>query len=592
MGEAQNSFFEPTFNRSIKVGSRDERITSDAGVLLVREADHRLGITERIGEQFLDPRDPTKIRYTMTELLRERIYAMTLGYRPADDLDRLAHDPAMRMATWDRPGDKVLQERLASQPTQSRLIDSLQDRFNREILREGIAESVFRHLRASGQGRAVQRATLDVDGFPIIARGLQTGSAYNGHYQNRVYYPLVAGFAPRGNYGDARLGSGFVHAMLRKGTAASAEGAVRFIRKAIRKCETHSLAIDVRFDSAFTIGRIMDPLTEDGTKFVGRLTNNRRLDKLAERYLTRPVGRPPSEGYETIIELGQYEVDSWRHTQRLVLVVVDKPDPKTGMLDLCPYHFFLVTNWSEKEKPSQELLDHYRQRGTFEDRIGELSQAVSANLSSPEFQENESILLLSMLAFNLLSILRSELESSFGTGWDLSRVQTSVLKAGGRVVTKGHRLLIDVATAVRPLWKRLIARIWGWNLRGFWSEPKGSRRRMWVRVLCLHITFGPLHRSTIRNQREDRDALFFCDGLMNNPGLEHKDGADVWRMDLQDTKRDGAATLRSPPISKTLSFDGINPLTVIEDDHHSIIIRPRNYQSQRGAASDAAARRG
>ena len=92
-------------------------MTSHAGAVLLREVDHQLGLVESLGEKVLDPRNPDKIRYTATELLRERIYAFALGSENQDDLDRLAHDPAMRMATWDRPGEEVLQQRLASQPT-------------------------------------------------------------------------------------------------------------------------------------------------------------------------------------------------------------------------------------------------------------------------------------------------------------------------------------------------------------------------------------------------------------------------------------------------------------------------------------------
>ena len=483
MGEAPKSFFEPTFNRSIKVRSREERLTSDAGVLLLREADHRLGLVESMADLMIDPRDPTKIRYTMSELIRERIYAMALGYRPADDLDRLAHDPAMRMATWDRPGDRVIQERLASQPTQSRLIDTLaNEKSNLEILRNSISDWVFRHVRAAGQGRAVRNATLDIDSYPVIARGSQEGSAYNGHYNKRVYHPLVAGFVPRGDFDDARLGDGFVHAILRKGNAASAQGSIRFIRSAVRKCEDHAVKVDVRFDAAFAVGPVMDALTDDGTKFVGRLKDNAVLDRIAHPHLTRPVGRPPLEGYEWIVDLGwdTYRAESWRHPQRLILVLVDKPDPKTGQLDLKPYHFFLATSWLEEEKSAEEVLEHYRQRGTFEDRIGELMQNVSANLSCDRFVENEVMLLLSLLAFNFTSMLRGELEATFKTGWDLGRLQTTVLKAGGRVVTGGHRLLVDVASAVLPLWDRLIDRIKRWNLFGRWPQPKGARRREWV----------------------------------------------------------------------------------------------------------------
>ena len=114
MGEAQDTLFEPEFNRAIKVQTSEQRITSHAGAVLLREADHRLGLVESLAEQINDPRHPEKIRYTATELLRERIYALALGSEHQDDLDRLAHDPAMRMATWDRRGEEVLQQRLAS----------------------------------------------------------------------------------------------------------------------------------------------------------------------------------------------------------------------------------------------------------------------------------------------------------------------------------------------------------------------------------------------------------------------------------------------------------------------------------------------
>ena len=125
MGEAQDTLFEPDFNRSIKVQTASQKITSHAGVVLLREADHQLGLMESLADQIQDPRNPEKIRYTTVELLRERIYAMAMGSENQDDLDRLAHDPAMRLATWDRPGEEVLEQRLASQPTQSRLIDWL-----------------------------------------------------------------------------------------------------------------------------------------------------------------------------------------------------------------------------------------------------------------------------------------------------------------------------------------------------------------------------------------------------------------------------------------------------------------------------------
>jgi len=125
MGEAHGWLFEPTFNRSIKLRQADPRITSDAGTPLLREVDHRMGLTTDMAASLTDGRDPRYTRYTQTELLRQHLYALALGYAHQDDQDALAHDVAMKLSVWDRPGKQVLQERLASQPSDWRLVECL-----------------------------------------------------------------------------------------------------------------------------------------------------------------------------------------------------------------------------------------------------------------------------------------------------------------------------------------------------------------------------------------------------------------------------------------------------------------------------------
>ena len=211
MSEAGSIDFEPTFNRSIKVRSRDDRITSNAGALLLREADHRLGLVESLARRIHDPRKQEWVRYFMPELLRERLYSIALNYRASDDVDLLAHDAVLRMAVWDRPGERVLEERLASQPTQSRLLDILaRFKCNLEAVREALSDWVERHLRGAGKDHGVLRGTIDVDGMAVVTHGQQPGAAYNGYYKDTIYYPLVAGFTSQGDYDSARVGNGFV----------------------------------------------------------------------------------------------------------------------------------------------------------------------------------------------------------------------------------------------------------------------------------------------------------------------------------------------------------------------------------------------
>lgn len=485
MGESQGCLFEPTFNRAVKVLATDDRLTSDAGLLLLREADHRLGITESLANQLHDPRRQDLIRYQLVELLRERIYALAMGYPAQDDADRMAHDPAMKMAAWNRPGEQPLDERLASQPTQSRLIDILSHHpANRYALRDALADACERHLRAEGGDHAARKVTIDIDSFPIQVHGNQPGAAYNGHYKDTVYHPLVASYAVAGDYDSMhegyRLGNGFLHAILRQGQVHTAQGVLRFVREVVKKGKRLGFSLDLRIDAGYTDGNTLDYLTDEKLHFLGRLKSNAVLDRLAAPHLKRPVGRPPKEGYENVIELGRYQAESWRHSQRVLLVIVDKPDPKSGQLNLLPDYFFLVAGWKPEELDGPAALQHYRRRGTFEDRLGEFQQAIGPHLSHADFHENETVLRLSLLAFNLASMLRIEYEDKAGSCIDLARFQRDVLKAGGRVVKHARRLVLYVAQAAVPFWKRLIACINRWKLPARFPQPHGPRSCGWM----------------------------------------------------------------------------------------------------------------
>jgi hypothetical protein len=235
VSEENRFFFEPEFNRAVRVRSRDVRVTSDAGLLLLREADHRLDLTASLSRRLRDPRHPGRIRYELLELLRERPYGLAQGYSTADELDVLAHDPALRLAVWDRPGERVLDERLASQPTQSRLTDVLSNLpENRQALALALGDWITRHALASRDGVMFQRATLDLDSFPIEVHGDQEGGEYHGYYREKIYHPLVAALSHRGDFDSTRLGDGFVAARLRRGAVDSADDAVGFLREASR----------------------------------------------------------------------------------------------------------------------------------------------------------------------------------------------------------------------------------------------------------------------------------------------------------------------------------------------------------------------
>jgi hypothetical protein len=477
MGERHGWLFEPAFNRSIKIRQADPRITSDAGALLLREVDHRLALTADLAAGLFDPRDPERIRYTQVELLRQHLYALVLGYAHQDDADTLAHDVGMKLAVWDRPGHQVIDERLASQPSDWRLVNRLSSKAQRRAINEALALWVSRHQRAAGSGRKVTHGTLDIDPLPIEVHGEQPGGAWHGHYHRKMYYPIVASFCAEGDYQSARLGEGFVHAILRRGNCGGAEGAVRFVRETIRKARPLATHLDARIDAGLVEGRVLDAIDEEGVSFVGRIKSNDVLERLAAPHLGRPPGRPTKDGDEFAIELGEYRAASWTRPYRLVLVVIDLPDPKTGFRELFPHYFFLVTNWRADQRSAWELVEHYRKRGTFEDRLGEFNAVIGPGLPADSFEANETSLLLKLLAFNLAGMIRGELEDASGAGWDLRRVQQTVLKTGARVVEHARRIFVDVAKSAGVLWGRLLDRVKRWWRDEAWDRDAHARRR-------------------------------------------------------------------------------------------------------------------
>jgi len=93
------------------------RISSDGGVMLLAQADRRLGIADRLSRVIPDGRDQERVTHLLPDILRARIFAIACGYEDADDLDRLRTDPALKLACGRLPDTG---RDLCSQPTVSR----------------------------------------------------------------------------------------------------------------------------------------------------------------------------------------------------------------------------------------------------------------------------------------------------------------------------------------------------------------------------------------------------------------------------------------------------------------------------------------
>ncbi|MCP3997937.1 MAG: IS1380 family transposase [bacterium] len=468
MGEEKNKPLRTEFNGAIRVEGRPERLTGDAGAIILREVDQRLGVTQHLASVLHDPRSQDHITHPFQELLQTIIFLFAMGWRDQDDADSLRDDPAMRLAVSTRRGDEPLRkpeqdhvpDGLASQPTHSRLVRSLSTEHNRAGLRSGMFESAVRRLRAMRRGHRPRYITIDVDSLPIEVHGQQKGSEYNGYYHRQCYHPLVATCAETGDLLDMKLRPGKVH---------TANGALEFIvplldKAAGRYCQVVSL----RCDAGFPEPELLEALDERHIGSVFRIKNNSVLDIMAEPYLQRPPGRPPAEPRTWLYEL-VYRAESWSRPWRVVLVVQERPG------ELFLHHFWLLTNWSTEKMDAPNLLALYRDRGTAEGYFGELMSVLDPALScttrqkshyrgkdpkkrtSPgdPFAANEVTLLLAGLAFNLLNASRILMERTTHQGWSLQRLRERVLKVPARVVLHSRYVMVVLGAEVASLWRKL-----------------------------------------------------------------------------------------------------------------------------------------
>lgn len=465
MGETL-SLFRSSFNKSLRIESRPERLTGEPGTVLLREIMERTRIIEWLVERMVDPRNPDKITYPLADLLRTVLLLLGQGWHDQDDADALRYDAGLRLAASGSRGVTPLsiEAHLASQPTLSRLIALLSRPANRSLLHEAIAELAGRRFRGMRGGHRQRYLTIDVDSLPIEVHGHQPGSAWNGHYLQRMYHPLVASIAETGDLLEARL---------RDGNAHTAAGALDFILDLVDRAEETLCQVAlVRIDAGFPSDPLLSGLERRGTPYVARLRTNKVLERMAQPFLGRPPGRPPAEPRTWFHEM-TYRAKSWSKERRVVLVVLERPDQ--FLVD----HFWLISSLDGESVPAADLLDHYRQRGRAEAHMGELKDVLDPALSSaprkkrhyrgrclPEreskvdaFAHNEVVLLLNILAYELVHAGRCLMETATGEGWSLRRFRERVLRAAARVVVSGRRITMVIGEAFARFWHRFWPRL-------------------------------------------------------------------------------------------------------------------------------------
>ena len=261
MGENKAGPFQLRFNGLLKVDFQGSHVTSDGGLILVRELDERLGLENLIDEDLTDSRQGSNRKFSLADLLRQSVYSRLVGYEDLNDAVRVSADPTFRLIgsknNWDRGA----------------ALTSTLHGFETEMLAtdENLIGLMAVNWDLVGQAETAddyERVVLDMDSTESPVHGQQEGSFYNGHFESVCYQPLVL-FNQYGDCLPAKLRPGHVH---------SAEDCDELLLPEVERQQADGKQVTFRAYAAFAKPEIYETLEERRVQYAIRIPANRNLE--------------------------------------------------------------------------------------------------------------------------------------------------------------------------------------------------------------------------------------------------------------------------------------------------------------------------
>ena len=379
-------------------------------------------------------------------LLRQSVYSRLAGYEDANDAERLAQDPTMRIIVGRR-----------GRPERPAASTNTMSRFETEVLtQDGNVEGLGR-VNATWVDRAMthtahRRVILDMDSSESPVHGGQEGASYNGHFGSTCYHPLFV----FNQFGDCE------GAMLRAGNVHSAHKWRDVLDPVLSRYGATGVRRYFRADAAFAKLDIYEYLEARHVLYAIRLPGNEVLQREIAPLLRRPVGRPPKLPV-ILYDDFWYRAGSWDRARR----VVAKVEWHRG--ELFPRVGFIVTSMTAGPEGAVRF---YNGRGTAEQWIKEGKYALNwTRLSCHRFVANRVRLSLFVLAYNLGNFLRRLCLPKTVKHWSLRSVQVKLIKMGGRLVRHSRWLIFQLSEVSVP------RRLFQGCSRECWIVSAGYRRR-------------------------------------------------------------------------------------------------------------------
>jgi hypothetical protein len=409
-------------NRRIVAQFDGGQISSDAGLLPLRQFDQRHGLTRSWAAALSDSRLPERQHHTSQALFTQRIYQIVAGYEDTNDAALLRQDPIFQLLVEAEPG-----QRLSSQPTLSRWENAFTWR-DWASMNRGLLESfgTMCATRIQGAGEIV----LDLDSTADPTYGQQEFSFYNGCYERSVYHPLLI----------FERGTGYLLAAhLRRGEVGSSRGVIAVLRRVVRFLRQRFPDVPIRVvgDAGFAIPTLYLFCEEENLEYIFGFASNVSLRPRGEHLLQQAERRWLRRGTgQRLYSSFRHRGKRWRRYSRRICVKAE-----CTSTDRCVR--YVITN---RRGPAEQVFAFYHGRGECENRIEELKNGFAADrLSCHRFLANAFRLLLHAAAYNLVVLFRHRLPECLQSA-QIETLRRQLFKLGALVTRSARRVFVHLAS--------------------------------------------------------------------------------------------------------------------------------------------------
>ncbi len=439
-----NFTFATEFRREVVANFDGGTITTDAGSLLLHQAEQKTGILRQFAGCFQDYRDPTRIDHTVRQLVQQRVYGLAQGYEDLNDHDQLRADPLLALLSGkaDVEGKQRRRERDrgqagAGKSTLNRLELTPADaneksRYQKIVLDTQAVDDLMVDLYIQRQPRQPKQIVLDLDATDDRLHGHQEGRFYHGYYGDYCYLPLYI-----------FIGEHLVCARLRESNQDAAAGSVEEVERIVGRLRRvwPEAEIVLRGDSGFCRDELMSWCEQHRVDYAFGFAKNSRLLKSIRKQMHKAQRRHAETGKPArVFHQFRYRTrDSWSKKRRVV--------GKAECLDKGKNPRFVVTSLTKME--ARRLYeDFYCARGEMENRIKEQQLDLFADRTSTALMRSNQIrLYFSSMAYCLMQALRElGLAGTKMAKAQCSTIRVRLLKIGARVRVTVRKVWISMAS--------------------------------------------------------------------------------------------------------------------------------------------------